>query len=140
MIGKAIFYILRNDSSVMASNLLDGNQNLIQPSPIKDEARSDMALAYEVDAVRPMNVKRPLYRSQTAPLYIVDFNVECITKSYSDSILLSDAVAQALQGAANDTYNGVEINGITLDTANQAYNKARKYYVKSLSFQARVLL
>lgn len=139
-IGKVIFDILKNNSVVMSLNMLNGDVSLIQPSPLKEKAETDIALMYEVDAVRPMNVKRPLFRSTTAPLYIVDFNIECITKDYGKSVLISDAVASALQEAENGTYNGVKISGITLDTATEAYNKERKYYVKSLAFQARILL
>ena len=139
-IGKAIFNILKNNSQVNASNYLNGDSTLIQPSPLKENSAADMAIVYEIDACRPLNVKRPFFRTSTAPLYIVDFNVEVITKNYKKSVLLSDAVAQALQEAENNTYNGVKINGITLDSATEGYNKARKYYVKSLSFQGRVLL
>lgn len=136
-IGKVIFDILKNDSTLMAISGMDATK--IQPIPLKEQGTPDLAITYEFDAVNPVNIKRKL-RAETAPLYIVDFTLECIAKDYGDSILLADTAAQALQNATNGTYASVKLNGITLESANEDYNKARRYYSKRLSFQARILL
>lgn len=136
-IGKAIFDILKNDVALMAISGMDATK--IQPIPLKEQGTPDLAITYEFDAVNPVNIKR-VYRVETAPLYIVDFTLECIAKDYSTSIVLADYSTRALQVASNGTYASVKINGITLQNASEDYNKARRYYSKRLSFQARILL
>ena len=136
-IGKVIFDILKNDSTLMSISEMDATK--IQPIPLKEQGTPDLAITYEFDAVNPVNIKRIL-RAETAPLYIVDFTLECIAKDYGNSILLADTAAQALQNATNGTYSSVKLNGITLESASEDYNKARRYYSKRLSFQARILL
>ena len=136
-IGKVIFDILKNDSTLLA---IDGMAvQLIQPAPLKEQSTPDVAITYQFDAVNPVNIKRQ-FRVETAPLYIVDFTLECIAKDYGNSILIADTAAKALQEAQNSTYSDVKLNGITLESANEDYNKARRYYSKRLSFQARILL
>ena len=136
-IGKVIFDILKNDSTLLA---IDGMAvQLIQPAPLKEQSTPDVAITYQFDAVNPVNIKRQ-FRVETAPLYIVDFTLECIAKDYGNSILIADTAAKALQEAQNSTYSDVKLNGITLERANEDYNKARRYYSKRLSFQARILL
>ena len=136
-IGKVIFDILKNDSALMAISGMDATK--IQPIPLKEQGTPDLAITYEFDAVTPVNIKR-LFRIETAPLYIVDFSLECIAKDYSTSIVIADFSTRALQVASNGTYGGVKVNGITLESASEDYNKARRYYSKRLSFQARILL
>jgi putative alpha-1,2-mannosidase len=139
-IGKIIFDILKNNVGVQSK--LGGASNItrIQPAPLKQESIADTAVIYEINAVNPVNIKRYLYRSETAPLFVVDFSLEIISKDYSDGILLADACAIALQEATDGTYNSVKCDGITLQSMSEDYNKARRYYSKDLSFQARVLL
>ena len=84
-IGKLIFNILKNNSSILA---IDGMYvDKIQPAPLRNENTAKVAILYEIDAVIPVNVKRA-YRVETAPLYIVDFTLECIAEEYNDSITL----------------------------------------------------
>jgi len=136
-IGKVIFDILKNNALILA---IDGMAvQLIQPAPLKEQSTPKVAITYQIDAVNPVNVKRK-FRAETAPLYIVDFTLECIAKDYSQSIILADYAAQALQEKSNGTYSSVKLNGITLESASEDYNKARRYYSKRLSFQARILL
>ncbi len=136
-IGKVIFDILKNDSTLMSITGMSASK--IQPAPLKEQGNPIVAITYEFNAVNPVNTKRTM-RAETAPLYIVDFTLECIAKDYSDSILLSMYSSKALQEAANGTYASVKLNGITLESASEDFNRARKYYSKSLSFQARILL
>ena len=136
-IGKVIFDILKNDSTLMSITGMSASK--IQPAPLKEQGNPIVAITYEFDAVNPVNTKRTI-RAESAPLYKVDFTLECIAKDYSDSILLSMYSSKALQEAANGTYASVKLNGITLESASEDFNKARKYYSKRLSFQARILL
>jgi len=136
-IGRAIFYILKNNAPLQA--ITGMSASVIQPAPLKETANPIVAITYEIDAVNPVNTKRTI-RTETAPLYIVDFTLECISKDYSNTIPLADKTTKALQESYNGTYSSVKINGITLESASEDYNKARRYYVKRLSFQARVLL
>lgn len=136
-IGRAIFYILKNDSPVQARPGMSAS--VIQPAPLKETANPTAAITYQIDAINPINTKRTL-RAESAPLYIVDFTLECIQKDYSEIIALADVTTRALQEATNGTYNGVKLNGITLESASEDYNRVRRYYSKRLSFQARVLL
>ena len=136
-IGKVIFDILKNDNSLMSITGMSASK--IQPAPLKEQGNPIVAIIYEFDSVNPVNVKRTL-RAETAPLYIADFTLECIAKDYSDSILLSMYSSKALEEATNGTYASMKLNGITLTSATEDYNKARKYYSKRLSFQARILL
>ena len=136
-IGKVIFNLLKNSSLVTSVSGMA--TELIQPAPLKEQGTPDVAITYQFDAVNPVNIKRE-FRGETAPLYIVDFTLECISKDYSQSVILADAAAQTLQSANNGTYENVTLNGITLESANEDYNKARRYYSKRLSFQARILL
>ena len=135
-IGKVIFNIL-NDVDITSISGMSVRQ--IQPAPLKDEDTATVAILYQIDAVIPVNVKR-IYRIETAPLYIVDFTLECIANAYNDSITLADTSARLLQEALNGTYNGIKLNGITYKPTSEDYNKARRYYSKRLSFQARILL
>jgi hypothetical protein len=136
-IGKVIYNILSNDSTTTSVTGMSAAK--IQPAPLKEQANTDVCVTYEIDAVNPINIK---YSGAliTAPIYIVDFTCECVSKDYSTGIILADAVAMALQQAANGTYNSVKLNGLTLLSASEDYNRARRYYSKSLSFQARILL
>lgn len=136
-IGKVIFDILKNDADVIAVSGMSAAK--IQPAPLKEQSTATTAILYEFDAINPVNIKRT-DRTETAPLYIVDFSLECIAKDYSNSIILADSSARALQEADNGTYASVKLNGITLESASEDYNRARKYYSKRLSFQARILL
>ena len=136
-IGKAVFYILSNDSPLL--NITGMSAAKIQPAPLKEQSGSNVAVVYEFDAVNAVNQKRE-YRLQTAPLYIVDFTCECIALDYGTSITLANEVGRALQEAASGTYNSVKVDGINLTNAREDYNKQRRYYSKSLSFQARVLI
>tara|TARA_A100001201_G_scaffold32268_1_gene34729 strand:- start:6878 stop:7312 length:435 start_codon:yes stop_codon:yes gene_type:complete len=136
-IGKAVFNILKNNDALMQISGMSAG--LIQPAPLKEQGATTLGITYEFDAVNPLNIKR-VFRLETAPLYIVDFTLECIAKDYSTSILLADYATTALQESSNGSYGDVKVNGITLESANEDYNKARKYYSKRLSFQARILL
>lgn len=137
LIGKVIFDILKNDNTLMAITGMSASK--IQPIPMKEQGDFPVGITYEIDAINPINVKRAL-RAETAPIYIVDFTLECIAKDYSDSILLGLYASKALQEASNGTYNNVKLNGITIESVREDFNRARKYYSKSLSFQARILL
>ena len=136
-IGRAIFYILKNSASVQG--VVGMSAAKIQPAPLKDQGDVTTALTYQIDAVNPINVKHS-GDLITAPLYVVDFNCECIAKDYSTCNDLAQKVARAFQESPNGTYNSIKLNGVTLSSASEDYNKARKYYSNSLSFQARVLL
>ena len=136
-IGKVIFDILKNDSVLMGITGMSATK--VQPAPLKEQLSPDVAITYEFDAINPVNIKRSL-RIETAPLFIVDFTLECIAKDYSDSILLGLYASKALQEANNGTYNNIKLNGITIESVREDFNRARKYYSKSLSFQARILL
>jgi len=139
-IGKAIFDILKNNANLNGTNLLNNDAKLIQPAPLKDVSDPDLAITYEIDSMQAINVKR-VYRSLTAPLYLVDFTLECFARDYSNSILLSDAAAAAFQEAETDgTFGSVKVNGFNFLSASETYNKERRYYSKQLSFSARVLL
>tara|TARA_R100001230_G_C5615847_1_gene126348 strand:+ start:174 stop:605 length:432 start_codon:yes stop_codon:yes gene_type:complete len=136
-IGKVIFDILKNDNTLMGITGMSASK--IQPIPMKEQGDFPVGITYEIDAINPINVKRVL-RAETAPIYIVDFTLECIAKDYSDSILLGLYASKALQEANNGTYNNIKLNGITIESVREDFNRARKYYSKSLSFQARILL
>ena len=136
-IGKVIFNILSNNTAV--TSITGMSAATIQPAPMKNPKAPEIAVLYEFDAVNAVNRKRE-QRVFTAPLYIVDFTCECIALDYGTSITLADAVGQALQEAASGTYNSVKVDGINLTNAREDYNKQRRYYSKSLSFQARVLI
>jgi len=136
-IGKVIFNILSNDSNLLAISGMSAAT--IQPAPMKNPSAPSIAVLYEFDAVNAVNQKR-LIRAETAPLYIVDFTCECIALDYGTSITLANEVGRALQEAASGTYNSVKVDGINLTNAREDYNKQRRYYSKSLSFQARVLI
>tara|TARA_Y100001972_G_scaffold68898_1_gene84023 strand:+ start:178 stop:612 length:435 start_codon:yes stop_codon:yes gene_type:complete len=136
-IGKAIFYILKNNNNV--TSVIGMSASKIQPAPLKEQGDIITALTYQVDAVNPINIKNEGLES-TAPIYIVDFTIECIGNKYSNCNNLAMKVSEALQESPNGTYNTIKINGITLQSASEDYNRARKYYNNSLSFQARVLL
>ena len=136
-IGKAIFLILKNNTNLL--NIAGMNVSQIQPAPLKNQGDPSLAVTYEIDSVTPLNIKRTV-RTDTAPVYIVDFTCECIAKTYFNTNNLAVRVSQALEEAVSGNYNGLKLNGITLQSANEDYNKARKYYINSLSFQARVLV
>lgn len=136
-IGKAIFYILKNNSNVQS--VVGMSASKIQPAPLKEQGDIITALTYIIDAVNPINIKYSGIQT-TAPVYIVDFTIECIANKYSNCNDLAMEVSKALQESPNGTYNTIKINGIKLQSANEDYNRARKYYNNSLTFQARVLL
>ena len=71
-IGKVIFDILKNDSTLMSITGMSASK--IQPAPLKEQGNPIVAITYEFDAVNPVNTKRTI-RAETAPLYIVDFTL-----------------------------------------------------------------
>ncbi len=136
-IGRVIFDILKNNVALLSITGMSAGK--IQPAPLREQGNASIGIVYETSAVNVVNVKREL-RPQTAPLYIVDFTLECFSTDYSVSILLADYASQALEHSAYGTHDSVRVNGITLESFSEDYNKARRYYSKRLSFQARVLL
>jgi len=135
-IGKAIFNILNVSTITDIPGMTSGK---IQPAPLIDQANPTLAITYEISAINSLNTKRN-YRIETAKVFYVDFRLECIATDYSTSITLASTASKLLQEADINTYNTVKINGITMETASEDYNKNRRYYSKNLSFQAIVLL
>lgn len=135
-IGKAIFNILINNGNLLS--IVGMNANKIQPYPMLDQVDPVIGCTYKINSCSPVNVKR-LYRIETAPLYNVNFTIECIHRDYSQSVIMADAVTRALQ-EVNGTFNNIKVNGFNLDGYQEDYNKQRKYYSKLISFEARVLL
>ena len=125
LIGKAIFDILKNDSALIAIN--DMAVNKIQPAPLIREGDTNIGVVYEISSVQPVNVKRALFRSQTAPLYNVTFIIECMHTVYHDSITMADSICQALQSADYNTYNTIKLGGINLDSMQETYDKKRRF-------------
>jgi len=136
-IGKAIFDILKNSNNVTSVSGM--STSVIQPAPLLRNANTDAAVIYEISSVNPVNVKRQ-FRVETAPLYNVSITIECLHKVYHDSIILADNVSQALQTADASPYNNVKVDGFNLTSMQESYDKARRYYSKLLTFDARVLL
>ncbi len=135
-IGKAIFNILINNNNLLS--IVGMSASKIQPYPMLDQNDPTIGCTYKINSCAPLNVKR-LYRNETAPLYNVNFTIECIHRDYSQSVIMADAVSRALQ-EVKGTFNTIKVNGFTIDGYQEDYNKERKYYSKLISFEARVLL
>ena len=111
---------------------------VIQPAPMREQSNTNIGITYEINAVNPVNVKRTS-RNAGAPLYNVTFTLECFHRVYHDSINLADFATRAMCDNVG-TFNSIKIDGISLDTMQETYNKERRYYSKLLTFDARVLL
>lgn len=136
-VGRVIFDILKNDTAVL--NVTGMSAGKIQPAPLREQGNASIGIVYETSAVNVVNVKRQL-RAETAPLYIVDFTLECFSTDYSTSVILADVAAGALEQQVPSTHDNVKCDGITLEGFSEDYNKERRYYSKRLSFQARILI
>jgi len=134
--GKAIFDILKNNYALLQINGMSVNK--IQPAPLLKQTNPEVCVIYEIDSVNPVYTKRNRTLN-SAPLYVVDFSIYCVNRIYFQNVGLAQAVSDALDTAANGTYNSLKIDGISLQSSSEDYNKERKYYLNTLSFQARVL-
>lgn len=134
--GKAIFDILKNNYALL--QIIGMNVTKIQPAPLLKQNNPDVCVIYEIDSVNPVYTKRNRTLN-SAPLYVVDFSIYCVNRIYFQNVGLAQAVSDALDTAANGTYNSLKIDGISLQSSSEDYNKERKYYLNTLSFQARVL-
>jgi hypothetical protein len=135
-IGKVIFNVLKNSALVMA--VPDMHATKIQPAPMLAQTDPTIGVLYEISAVNPVNIKRE-YRNENAALYIVDFSIQAFSTDYSTSITLAKTIVEELHDLASGTYESIKIDGVELKSLNEDYNKAQRYYNKSISFQARVL-
>ena len=135
-IGRAIFYLLKNESDLMS--ITGMSDAVIQPAPMREQSNTNIGITYEINAVNPVNVKR-ISREEGAPLFNVTFTLECFHRVYHDSINLADFATRAMCDNVG-TFNSIKIDGIALETMQETYNKERRYYSKLLTFDARVLL
>ena len=62
-IGKAVFYILSNDATLL--NITGMSANKIQPAPLKEQSGSNVAVVYEFDAVNAFKVIKPREGAQS---------------------------------------------------------------------------
>tara|TARA_R100001244_G_scaffold52832_2_gene45880 strand:+ start:2960 stop:3394 length:435 start_codon:yes stop_codon:yes gene_type:complete len=135
--GKVIFNVLKDSSNITS---IPGMGSVkIQPAPMKAQADPSIGILYEISAVNPINAKREL-RGEDTPLFIVDFSIQAFSTDYSTSITLAKTIVEVFHDLAPGTYEGIVVDGIKLQTITEGYNKAQRYYNKSISLQGRILL
>jgi len=126
-IGKALFYLIKNNAVINAANLLNGDAGLIQPAPMRLENDPALGITYEIDAIENIKVKAPFYT--TPPVNISTARIECFAKDYGTGVLLATAVIESITTTfVPETYNGVKIERISVDSVKQDFNpKTRRY-------------
>mgnify|MGYP003649460409 CR=1 FL=1 len=134
--GKVIFNVLKDSSSITSIPGMSAVK--IQPAPMKAQTNPSIGILYEISAINPVHAKREL-RTESTPLFIVDFSIQAFSTDYSTSITLAKTIVEELHDLASGTYESIKIDGVELKSLNEDYNKAQRYYNKSISFQARVL-
>ena len=138
--GKAIFNILSNNSNVLAVSGMSANK--IQPEPLIGQGDPAVAITYEINAVTPTYTKTNFGNilHGVPAVTDIDFSVIVYNRDYSTGCALANLVIDALVDAlTSGTYNGIRVNGISLESSSEDYNRQRKYYTNSLSFRARML-
>ena len=145
-IGDAIFSMLKAEPfgySVLAEPGMDATK--IQPEPLLNQNDPSAAVTYQIDAITPVYVKTgngAVVHGQ--PAYeIVDFTILVHNRDYENCCNLASAVIEVLvlptTSSSFGTTNTFKINGVSLESLSEDYNRQRKYYTKTLTFQARVL-
>jgi len=127
--GKVIFNVLKNNTAV--TSIVGMHANKIQPAPMLEQGDPTIGVLYEIAAVNPINTKR-VYRVENTPLYIVDFSIQAFSTDYSTSVVLAKAVINAFHDLPKGVYESIKVDGISLQTISEDYNKAQRYYNKAV--------
>lgn len=135
--GKVIFNVLKDSASI--TSIAGMSALKIQPAPMKAQTNPSIGILYEISAINPVHAKREL-RGESTPLFIVDFSIQAFSTDYSTSITLAKTIVEVLHDLTPGIYQGMVVDGIQLQTMTEGYNKAQRYYNKSISLQARVLI
>ena len=135
--GKVLFNALKDSSNITSIPGMAATK--IQPAPMKAQTDPSIGILYEISAVNPMNAKREI-RAENTPLFIVDISIQAFSTDYGISVTLAKTIVEVLNDLEPGIYQGINVDGITLQTITDGYNKAQRYYNKSISLQARVLL
>jgi len=142
-IGDAIFNMLSSNSDVVGEPGMDAAK--IQPEPLLNQNDPSAAVTYQIDAISPVYVKTANGAVLHGPpaYEIVDFTILIHNRDYENCCNLTevviDAIVQPKTSSTFGTGNSFKINGVSLESVSEDYNKQRKYYTKTLTFQARVL-
>lgn len=137
-IGKLIYLYLKANQNILNMNGMSASQ--IQPAPLKEKAKVDVAVVYEINAVNPILVKQHKTIREMPNVYEVAVTVECVHKSYNKSIELAEYVTVALCTQPYNNNLSVKNNGFNLSGMQETYDKKRRLYSKLLTFDARILL
>jgi len=135
--GKVIYNVLKDSSDI--TSIPGMTSTKIQPAPMKAQTDPTIGILYEISAVNPMHAKREV-RTENTPLFIVDISLQAFSTDYGTSVLLAKTIVEVLNDLEPGIYQGINVDGISLQTITEGYNKAQRYYNKSISLQARVLL
>tara|TARA_R110000803_G_scaffold209612_1_gene279590 strand:+ start:6690 stop:7130 length:441 start_codon:yes stop_codon:yes gene_type:complete len=126
-VGKALFYLMKENAVINAANLLNYDSSLIQPAPMRLESDPALGITYEIDAIENIKVKAPFYT--TPPVNISTVRLEAFAKDYGNGVLLASAlIEQVATSFVPFTYNGVKLERISIDSVKQDFNpKTRRY-------------
>jgi len=128
-IGKAIYHILKNDSSIVS---MVGNVKNIQPSAIYTDSPK-AGIYYDILTVNNTNTKG----DHKATITEVSVQIECFKKSYEDVINLGARV-QELLDKKNGTFNGVNLQSCVLESQSSDFDGNNKLYYLQLTFKTRI--
>tara|TARA_R100001440_G_scaffold71818_1_gene95112 strand:+ start:456 stop:869 length:414 start_codon:yes stop_codon:yes gene_type:complete len=130
-IGKAIFNILSNDSTL--TTICNGAKN-IQPSAIYNSSPKE-GIYYDILSVNNENTKT----SDKASLTRVTLQIECFNNKYIDVIRLASRVQHLLDKISEGTYNNVTIQSSVLDSQTTDFDGDNKFYYVESTYLIRII-
>ena len=136
-IGKALYYLITNNTNLNVSTLLNNDKSLIQPAPMRLEKDPELGVTYEIDSIDNVDVKKAY--NTLIPVNLVSARLEVFAKDYGTGAELARVLTEELTTTlAPSSYNGVEIQGINVDNVKQDFNTKSRRYVWRVFIDIRV--
>lgn len=136
-IGKALYYLIVNNSNLNVSTLLNNDKSLVQPAPMRLEDDPILGITYEIDSVDNVDVKKAY--NTFIPVNLVSARLEVFAQDYGTGAELARVAIEELTTIlVPQSYNGVTIQGINVDNVKQDFNTKSRRYVWRIFIDIRV--
>ena len=136
-IGKALYFLIINNTNLNVSTLLNNDSSLVQPAPMRLESDPALGVTYEIDSIDNVDVKKNY--NTFIPVNLVSTRIEVFAQDYGTGAELARVLVEELTTTLTpDSYNGVEIQGINVDNVKQDFNTKSRRYVWTVFLDIRV--
>jgi hypothetical protein len=129
--GKAIFNILKNDSTLTT---LVGGANKIQPSAIYTSS-PNKGIYYDILSIDNENTKT----TAKAELTKVTVQIECFMPDYLAAIKVASKIQDLLDKITEGTYNTIKIQSCVLDSQTTDFDADNKFYYIESTYRLRII-